>query len=63
MNFSPFFAGLEGLSTPAGLAPAFSGLGVAAHNIPELKRSETQMMGQARAVFINFDFIMLPKFK
>jgi hypothetical protein len=57
----PFFPGTEGLVTPAGLAPAFSGPGVAAHNIPELK-NDTEMMRPMRAVFINFDFIMLPKF-
>jgi hypothetical protein len=63
MNFSPFFAGSEGLVTPAGLAPAFSGPGVAAHDISEPKKSETEMMRPMRAVFINFDFIVLPKFK
>jgi len=60
-NFSPFFAGSEGLVTPVGLAPPFSVAGVAAHNTPELRKIETERMRQTRVDLFNFDFIIPPK--
>jgi hypothetical protein len=60
-NFSPFFAGPEGSVTPESFAPSFSGPEVAAHDIPEPKKSENERMRKKRAALINFGFTMLPK--
>jgi hypothetical protein len=57
MNFSPFFAGREGLAASASLAPSFSGAGVAAPNAPGPKKSEIERMRPIRVDFLNLDFI------
>jgi hypothetical protein len=44
----------------AGLAPSFSESGFAAHNIPNPKRRETEMMRKIRIGLLNFDFIVPP---
>jgi len=63
MNFSPFLAGSEGLVTAAGLAPPFSRPDVTAHNAPEPKENQTEMLRQMRIDLLNFAFIIPRKFK
>jgi hypothetical protein len=45
------------------LTPSFPETGVAANDIPALKKSKTGSMKKMRAVFILFGFIVLPKFR
>jgi hypothetical protein len=43
------------------LAPSFSGVGFAAHNIPKPKKREKEMMRKTRIDLLKFDFILPPK--
>ena len=62
-KFLSLFRRSRGFGHHGDFPPSFSGPDVAAHELPDAKKSEKEKIRKKRAVLINFGFIMLPKFR